>query len=84
MHPWHMTEMAQYTCGTLPRGVDTSRAYTTISDRRQAIAYAIDIAQPQDTVLIAGKGHEDYQIIGHTRRHFDDREVAREVLNNRR
>ncbi len=78
------TEEPQRIIDDIVAGVDTSRAYATISDRRQAIAYAIDIAQPQDTVLIAGKGHEDYQIIGHTRRHFDDREVAREVLNNRR
>ena len=35
------------------------------------------MAQPQDTVLIAGKGHEDYQIIGRQRYPFDDREVAR-------
>ncbi len=78
------TEEPQRIIDDIVAGVDTSRAYATISDRRQAIAYAIDIAQPQDTVLIAGKGHEDYQIIGHTRRHFYDREVAREVLNNRR
>jgi UDP-N-acetylmuramoyl-L-alanyl-D-glutamate--2,6-diaminopimelate ligase len=64
-------------------GVDCSRPYTTLVDRRQAIAHAIAMAQPQDTIVIAGKGHEDYQIIGRTRHHFDDREVAREALRNR-
>jgi UDP-N-acetylmuramoyl-L-alanyl-D-glutamate--2,6-diaminopimelate ligase len=64
-------------------GVDPSRAYTTIVDRREAIEYAISIAQPHDTIVIAGKGHEDYQIIGQTRRHFDDREVAYDALRNR-
>jgi len=42
------------------------------------------MASPEDTVLIAGKGHEDYQILGQTRRHFDDREVARAALERRR
>lgn len=50
------------------------------SDRRKAIALAIGQAQPGDLVLIAGKGHEDYQIVGDTKHHFDDREVARELL----
>jgi len=39
---------------------------------------------PQDTIVIAGKGHEDYQILGQTRRHFDDREVAQAALERRR
>lgn len=51
--------------------------------RRAAIALAIEQAQAGDTVLIAGKGHEDYQIIGTTRRHFDDAEVARACLRSR-
>ena len=36
--------------------------------------------QPEDTILLAGKGHEDYQIIGHEKRHFDEREVVAEAL----
>lgn len=51
-----------------------------IDDRRQAIASAIALATEKDTVLIAGKGHEDYQIIGTEKTHFDDREIAREML----
>jgi UDP-N-acetylmuramoyl-L-alanyl-D-glutamate--2,6-diaminopimelate ligase len=45
-------------------------------DRAAAIELAIAQAAPGDAVLIAGKGHEDYQIVGSTRRHFSDREVA--------
>jgi UDP-N-acetylmuramoyl-L-alanyl-D-glutamate--2,6-diaminopimelate ligase len=49
-------------------------------DRRSAIARAIALAEPGDTVLIAGKGHEDYQIFADRTIHFDDREVAAEEL----
>ncbi len=55
--------------------------YEKIIDRRKAIQRAILMAQKSDTVLIAGKGHENYQIIGDRRIHFDDREVAKEFLN---
>ncbi len=51
-------------------------------DRRTAIALAIRAARAGDTVLIAGKGHEDYQILGTERIHFDDREEARAVLSS--
>ncbi len=57
--------------------------YEVLSDRREAIARAIALAQPGDAVLVAGKGHEDYQIIGSEVRHFDDREVAGEELAKR-
>lgn len=48
-----------------------------ITDRRQAIRTAATIAQPGDVILIAGKGHEDYQIVGTVKHHFDDREEVR-------
>ncbi len=60
------------------------KIYCTIPDRRQAIEAAIMSANPEDIVLIAGKGHEDYQIIGRERYFFDDRIVARECLRKRR
>jgi len=49
-------------------------------DRAAAIRLAVEMAQADDLVLIAGKGHEDYQIIGETKLHFDDREVAEQIL----
>jgi UDP-N-acetylmuramoyl-L-alanyl-D-glutamate--2,6-diaminopimelate ligase len=55
-------------------------SYAMIADRRSAIETAIGIAQPGDMVVIAGKGHEDYQIVGPDRLHFDDREEARNAL----
>ena len=54
-----------------------------IADRAEAIAVAIAIAQPGDGVLIAGKGHEDYQILGTEKIHFDDREQARDALSEK-
>ncbi len=58
--------------------------YEVIADRRAAIEAAVREAKSGDTVLIAGKGHEDYQIVGAARHHFDDREVARAALATRR
>jgi len=57
-----------------------SRAYAILPDRSRAIAVAVTAARPDDVVVIAGKGHEDYQIVGKTRRHFDDCEEARKAL----
>lgn len=51
-----------------------------IADRAQAIHWALSQARPGDSVLIAGKGHEDYQLVGQQRFYFDDRKVAREIL----
>lgn len=53
------------------------RQVLRITDRRQAIRTAVAMAQKGDVILIAGKGHEDYQIIGTTKHHFDDREEVR-------
>jgi UDP-N-acetylmuramoyl-L-alanyl-D-glutamate--2,6-diaminopimelate ligase len=59
---------------------ETTKPYEKIADRRKAITRAIAEARTGDLVLIAGKGHEDYQIIGREVFHFDDKEVAREAL----
>jgi UDP-N-acetylmuramoyl-L-alanyl-D-glutamate--2,6-diaminopimelate ligase len=58
----------------------TAKPYRKIADRRDAIHQAISEARSNDLVLIAGKGHEDYQIIGREVFHFDDKEVVREAL----
>jgi len=50
------------------------------ANRQKAIEMAIQKAQPGDLIIIAGKGHEDYQEINHVKTHFDDREVARNIL----
>jgi len=57
-----------------------NRLYYKVTDRKKAIKKALLLAEPGDTVVIAGKGHEDYQIIGTTKYPFDDREVARKIL----
>lgn len=61
-------------------GVETS-AKKVIVDRREAIFEAVRFLEPSDVLLIAGKGHEDYQILGAEKIHFDDREVAKEALD---
>src|ERR1044072_4217960 len=58
----------------------TGKPYEKIADRREAIHHAIAQARTDDLVLIAGKGHEDYQILGRGVSHFDDKEVAREEI----
>jgi UDP-N-acetylmuramyl-tripeptide synthetase len=58
----------------------TGRGYLKEADRRRAIFQAVSQARKGDVVMIAGKGHETYQIIGDRTIHFDDREVAREAL----
>ncbi|GGJ55088.1 UDP-N-acetylmuramoyl-L-alanyl-D-glutamate--2,6-diaminopimelate ligase [Anoxybacillus voinovskiensis] len=58
-------------------------SYVSIVDRKEAIRYAIQQAQAGDVILIAGKGHETYQIIGEQVLHFDDRLVAREAIKER-
>lgn len=63
---------------------NTNCPYLVVSDRRDAILQAISKAKPNDVVLICGKGHENYQIIGNDKFHFDDREIALESLNSLR
>lgn len=89
------TELADYTIITSdnPRSEDplaiieqiragaVGDRYAVEPDRREAIRQALSLAQPGDLVLIAGKGHENYQIFADRTIHFDDREVAAELLS---
>jgi UDP-N-acetylmuramoyl-L-alanyl-D-glutamate--2,6-diaminopimelate ligase len=64
-------------------GVEPGKTFEAIVDRREAIARAVALAEPGDIVVIAGKGHEDYQIIGKTKFPMDDRELAKAALQAR-
>jgi len=72
------TEDPQQILGEIEKGIRTKN-FKIIPDRRSAIREAISSAKSGDIVLIAGKGHEDYQIIGTQKFHFDDREEAQKV-----
>lgn len=61
----------------------TDSEYVEIIDRKEAVAYAIDHGQPGDIIVLAGKGHEDYQEIKGVKYHMDDRETVLEVLAER-
>jgi len=61
---------------------ETDCPYLVCTDRREAIHLAVSKARPNDVVIIAGKGHETYQIIGNDKFHFDDREIAVEALED--
>jgi UDP-N-acetylmuramoyl-L-alanyl-D-glutamate--2,6-diaminopimelate ligase len=63
---------------------DTAGGWCRLVDRSEAIARAIGIARPEDTVVLAGKGHEDCQIVGHERLPFSDSEQALRALRGRR
>ena len=64
-------------------GIPVGTDLEVIADRAAAIKAAISVGKPGDLVLLAGKGHEDYQILGTAKVHFDDREQAAEALAHR-
>ena len=75
------TESPEAILDDMVAGVGTATNYLRITDRREAIRTASMLAKPGDIILIAGKGHEDYQIIGTEKHHFDDREQIREAFD---
>ena len=77
------TEDPQQILTDVVAGIPTGTALQVEGDRSIAIAAAIAGAAAGDLVLIAGKGHEDYQIVGTTKTHFDDREEAEKALRVR-
>jgi UDP-N-acetylmuramyl tripeptide synthase len=70
----------QYSAAALKNGFK-EKGYVVEADRQRAIQLGIRVSDPGDTVLIAGKGHETYQILGTSTIAFDDREEARKALN---
>ena len=62
---------------------DTKTPYRVIADRTKAIRWVLDNACTGDVILLAGKGHEDYQIIGREKRHLDEREIVAEYLKEK-
>ena len=75
------TESAEAILDDMVQGVEGAKNWLRITDRREAIRTATMLAQPKDIILVAGKGHEDYQIIGTEKPHFDDREEVRNAFN---
>ena len=67
----------------LPGVEESGCDHVVIPDRIAAIHYAMDHHQSGDVVLLCGKGHEDYQIIGHTKIHMDEREIVAEHLKEK-
>lgn len=65
-------------------GIGQGKNYVVEPDRRSAIRKALGYARSGDVVLIAGKGHENYQVVGETRTHFDDREEVEAFIRNAR
>jgi len=70
------TEDPELILNEVEKGFKKSKDYIRIADREKAIADAVSMVEENDIILIAGKGHEDYQIIGREKIHFDDREMA--------
>jgi len=67
------------------RGIDESKNnYEVVENRVRAIQRAMDIAQKHDIIVLAGKGHETYQVIGHEKHHLDEREVVAAYLEETR
>ena len=77
-------QIIQHICEGIPAGRKPKEHYTILPNRREAIDFAIKKAQTGDLVLIAGKGHEDYQILKSGKIHFDDREEAVRALRDRK
>ena len=75
------TEDPQTIIDDIMPGVESGDTpYAVVVNRREAIAFAMKNAQKDDVILLAGKGHEDYQIIGTEKHHFDEREVVADIL----
>jgi len=61
---------------------DTKTPHSVIENRREAICWALENSKPNDVLILAGKGHETYQIFGKEKTHFDEREVVAEYFSS--
>lgn len=76
------TESPEAILADMEQGVAGRHNYLLITDRAQAIRTALRMAEKGDVVLVAGKGHEDYQVVGHEKLHFSDQEQVEEYFNS--
>lgn len=74
------TEQPESIIQDILTGISQSEKITVLHNREQALRYAIQSADKDDVILVAGKGHEDYQIIGTQKQHFSDREIIANLL----
>ena len=58
---------------------DDAKKYVKIPDREEAIHYAVESSRPGDVILLCGKGHEDYQIVGKEKVHFSEKEILAKI-----
>ena len=68
----------------IEKGAVPGETLFIVPDRRDAIRYAIENHRPGDVIILCGKGHEDYQIIGHEKHHMDEREIVADWLEKRK
>lgn len=79
------TEDPQEIINEIVSGIKAKKnRYKVICDRVEAIKWAIDNHMPNDVILLAGKGHEDYQVVGHEKHHMDEREIVGEHIEKRK
>lgn len=79
------TEDPQEIINEIVSGIKVKKnRYKVICDRVEAIKWAIDNHMPDDVILLAGKGHEDYQVVGHEKHHMDEREIVAEHIEKRK
>ena len=78
------TEDPMAIIGEITSGMSKKGSSKVICDRVEAICWAIDNAHSGDVILLAGKGHEDYQVVGHEKHHMDEREIVAEHLEKRK
>ena len=77
------TEDPETILDDVEKGFKDNKDYIRVTDRERAIEDAVSMANENDIILIAGKGHENYQIIGREKIHCDDREIAGKYIENK-